>query len=60
MDKLSNLSFLIIDDNRHMLTIVRVLLHAFGAKKVHECNDAFAAFEKFRAATPTSSPWILR
>jgi two-component system chemotaxis response regulator CheY len=52
MDKLSSLSFLIIDDNRHMLTIVRVLLHAFGVKTVHECEDASAGFEKFRAVAP--------
>jgi CheY-like chemotaxis protein len=52
MDKLSSLSFLFIDDNRHMLTIVRVLLHAFGVKKIYEGEDASAAFEKFRTTAP--------
>ena len=60
MEKLSKLSFLIIDDNRHMLTIVRVLLHAFGARKVHECDDASAAFEKFCTAAPEIIIWIIR
>lgn len=35
-----------------MLTIVRVLLHAFGVKKIYECEDASAAFEKFRTTAP--------
>ena len=52
MDQLANLSFLIIDDNRHMLTILRVLLRAFGARRVHECDDASAALDKFRATNP--------
>lgn len=52
MDKPSNISFLIIDDNRHMLSIVRVLLKAFGARHVHECEDASSAFEMFRASPP--------
>ena len=51
-DKPSNLSFLIIDDNTHMLSIVRVLLHAFGAKYVYECEDASGAFQKFRSIKP--------
>src|SRR5205085_2038264 len=45
-------SFLIIDDNRHMLSIVRVLLQAYGVKHVHECDDARLALERFRATSP--------
>lgn len=52
MDKASNLSFLIIDDNRHMLSIVRVLLQAYGARHVHECSGASEAFETFRTTYP--------
>ena len=52
MDKASNLSFLIIDDNRHMLSIVRVLLQAYGGRNVHECGEASEAFETFRRTFP--------
>ena len=52
MDKVSGLSLLVIDDNRHMLSIVRVLLRAFGVKRLFECQEAARGFETFRTTSP--------
>lgn len=46
---LSELSFLVIDDNAHMISIIKTLLKGFGARKIHEATDAADAFEEFRA-----------
>lgn len=46
---LSALSVLIVDDNHHMITIVKTLLRGFGMKKLEEARDAADAFEKFNA-----------
>jgi DNA-binding response OmpR family regulator len=52
MKNISDLSFLVIDDDQHMLSIVRLLLQAFGADAVHECAEASRAVETFRAIRP--------
>ena len=52
MKNISDLSFLIVDDDRHMLSIVRLLLQAFGVDIVHECVEAGRAVEMFRAIRP--------
>lgn len=44
---LSQLSVLVVDDNHHMITIVKTLLRGFGIKKLEEARDAADAFEKF-------------
>lgn len=45
---LSDLSFLIIDDNNYMLSIVKTLLRGFGVHEIHEAHEAAEAFEEFR------------
>lgn len=44
---LSDLSFLIIDDNNYMLSIIKTLLRGFGVHDIHEAHDAAEAFEEF-------------
>jgi len=45
---LSTLSFLIVDDNHHMISILREVLRAFGATQIHGVRDAADAFELTR------------
>jgi CheY-like chemotaxis protein len=45
---LSNLAFLLIDDNNYMRSIVKALLRGYGAHRVSEAVDAAEAFEEFR------------
>lgn len=45
---LSDLSFLIIDDNNYMISIIKTLLRGFGVHEIHEAHDAAEAFEEFR------------
>ena len=41
---LSRLSVLIVDDNQHMIAILRTILDGFGVKTVRESRDASEAF----------------
>lgn len=45
---LSALSFLVIDDNNYMLSIVKTLLKGFGCHRIVEASDAAEAFEEFQ------------
>lgn len=45
---ISQLSFLIIDDNQHMLSIIRETLRAFNVSQVFDARDAAEGFEHFR------------
>lgn len=45
---LSALSTLIIDDNQHMISILKALLRGFGMKRIHDATDGTSAFEVFR------------
>ncbi len=47
---LSPLSFLVVDDNQHMISILRELLRALGAGTVHDARDAADAFEIVRSS----------
>ncbi len=47
---LSPLSFLVVDDNSHMISILRELLRALGAGTVHDARDAADAFEIVRSS----------
>jgi CheY-like chemotaxis protein len=47
---LTELSFLIIEDNSHMLSIIKTLLKGLGIQKIYEASDAADAFEEFQAA----------
>ena len=46
--KIANLSFLIIDDNNMMVTILKTLLHGFGVHEIYDANDAISGFEELR------------
>ena len=48
---LSQLTFLVIDDNSYMLSIIKTLLKGLGVQKIREANDAADAFEEFQAAS---------
>jgi len=45
---LSKLTFLVIDDNSHMLSIVKTLLKGLGVHNIREANDAADAFEEIQ------------
>ena len=45
---LGNLKVLILDDNRHMRTVVQSILHALGVTDVCEANDAPEAFKELQ------------
>ena len=45
---LDKVSFLLVDDNAHMLKLIVAMLSGFGAKKIYEAKDANAAFAKLR------------
>ena len=47
---LSAISALVIDDNHHMISIIKTLLRGFGVKQITEATDAMTAFEVFRNA----------
>lgn len=47
----SQVQVLIVDDNRHMISIVRGVLQSFGIKQTFEAVDAAEAFEEFRRNT---------
>lgn len=44
--KIAKLSFLIIDDNSMMVTIIKTLLHGFGVHEIYDANDAVSGFEE--------------
>lgn len=45
---ISNLSFLMVDDNHYMRSILKTMLSGFGARDVYEAGDVAEAFEIFR------------
>lgn len=45
---LTELSFLIIEDNSHMLSIIKTMLKGLGIQKIYEATDAADAFEEFQ------------
>jgi two-component system chemotaxis response regulator CheY len=48
----NRLRFLVIDDNAHMLRMLRTPLHGFGAREVHEAEDGAAGLEAFTHHAP--------
>jgi two-component system chemotaxis response regulator CheY len=48
----NKLRFLVVDDNAHMRRILRVLLHGFGAREVHEAEDGASGLEAFTNYLP--------
>lgn len=45
---LDSLNVLIVDDNRHMRSLVQSILHALGVKNVMEAGDAAQAFKELQ------------
>jgi len=43
---------LVIEDNAHMRTLLRSLMHALGVKQVIECADGAMGYEELRAKRP--------
>ncbi|MPY71616.1 MAG: response regulator [Alphaproteobacteria bacterium] len=43
---LDNINVLVLDDNRHMRTLVQSILHALGVKNIREASDAAEAFKE--------------
>lgn len=50
--KLENVSVLIVDDNTHMINIVKTILRGFGIKMFFEATDAAEAFDIVRTDGP--------
>ena len=46
---LRNLSFLLVDDNPHVLGLLRIVLRAFGARRLYEARDGMQGFQIFKA-----------
>ena len=44
---LDNLRILVVDDNTHVRTLVRTILHALGIRDVDVANDGMSGFEAF-------------
>ena len=44
----SNISILIVDDNKHMRVLVKALVHAFGVRKVSEASDGADGLKELR------------
>lgn len=58
---IAGLSFLIVDDNRHMRNLVKSILHAFGVKRVSEAEDGADALRELRT-TPSDvviTDWVM-
>jgi CheY-like chemotaxis protein len=46
------LKALVVEDNAHMRTLLRSLLHALGMKQVYECADGGQAYNELRERKP--------
>lgn len=44
--EITGLNFLVIDDNSMMVSIIKTLLHGFGAHNIYDANDAITGFEE--------------
>lgn len=49
---LSQLRFLIVEDNAHMRRVIRTLINGFGAREVTEAEDGAAGLEMFQTNSP--------
>jgi len=48
--RLARLRVMVVDDNHHMVNLVKTILHGFGIKDVIEAHDAVEAFEILRSS----------
>ena len=49
---LSQLRFLIVEDNAHMRRVLRTLINGFGAREVSEAEDGASGLELFQSTQP--------
>ena len=49
---LTQLRFLIVEDNTHMRRVIRSLIHGFGAREVTEAEDGATGLEQFQTNAP--------
>lgn len=49
---ISQLRFLIVEDNTHMRRVVRTLINGFGAREITEAEDGASGLELFQATQP--------
>ncbi|MEE8284349.1 MAG: response regulator [Alphaproteobacteria bacterium] len=49
---LERLNFLVVDDNRHMRSLVRTILRALGARNVAEATDGADAYQRLGTYAP--------
>ena len=52
MTSLDDLTFLIVDENSHMVSVLKVLLRAFGVRQIEECYESTKACDAFQASRP--------
>jgi len=45
---IANLSFLVVDDNKHMRALVKSILHSFGSKNVHDASNGSEAYKELK------------
>jgi CheY-like chemotaxis protein len=45
---LERVRFLVVDDNAHMINIVKTILRGFGATQIYEARDATEAFHRLK------------
>ena len=45
---IERINFLVVDDNRHMRSLVKTILHSLGSKAVTEAEDGADAFREMR------------
>lgn len=44
------MNILVLDNNRHFISIMRMILRQFNVGQIHECIDAFLALETLKSA----------
>ncbi|WP_319533574.1 response regulator [uncultured Cohaesibacter sp.] len=49
---LSQLRFLVVEDNAHMRRVLRTLINGFGAREVSEAEDGATGLELFQSTQP--------
>ena len=45
---IAHLSFLVVDDNKHMRALVKSILHSFGTKNVHDASNGAEAYKELK------------
>jgi len=58
----SRVQVMCVDDNTHMLQILKAMLHTLGVRDVHTALDAAAAFKELRYSSPDLiiTDWLMQ